>query len=290
MSIPLKLKQRIIVGSLYVGAIAVALYALYVVGNRMQTRALPSGSIKLTSEYNTYMLGDEIKFTLQNNYNGAIYFDNSCPNEPLEVYRLEYGKWKQIHDKRSAKTCSGERTIKIPGKSSVTTSFKPWKDLFDKAGTYRIVAYVDYYGSLPYDDFEIVEKPTIPEIPALIDIPSSTAQTSNQSTSTSSNSSSSNSTNTSTVTSNTSSNPDSNTPSTKTQTVNVGGGGSISVTYTSTKITVTSVNKPSGYSSYEMSGNNSSQVEITFKSGETEMQVQLSIRNGTIVSRTEIGD
>lgn len=294
MNLPVKTKQRAIVSLLYLGFIMVALYALYVVGNRIQTRALPSGSIQISTEYSKYLVGDEVKFTITNNYNGAIYFDIQCPDEPLEVYRLENEVWKQIHDKRNKNSCKKiDRSIKIPGNSSVTSSFKPWEDLFAKAGTYRIVAYVDYYGSLPYTDFEIIEKPTIPEIPALIDIPASSSSNSDSSSPTSTTESTSNATQDATTDNSdvedTTTNTDTGSAS-KSQTITIQGGGSITVDYTSSTITVKSVNKPSGYSSYELSGNGRSTVDITFKGGEEEMQVKLSIRNGVVTSRTEIDD
>ena len=43
-----------------------------------------------------------------------------------------------------------------------SASFANWPRLFDKAGKYRIVAYVQYYNLVPYSDIEIIEKPTAP--------------------------------------------------------------------------------------------------------------------------------
>lgn len=134
-------------------------YGFYQVVGNIQMRSLPSGQIQLSVPYSKYLVGETITFTIKNNYNSAVYLINDCPSEPLNVYRQENGAWVRIHDTASITDCPTEnRQIEVAANGSVNGSFAPWHNLFNTPGKYRVVAYVEYYDALPYQDFEIVAK------------------------------------------------------------------------------------------------------------------------------------
>ena len=134
-------------------------YGLYQAASTIQMRKLPTGQIQLVVPYSKYVIGETVTFTVKNNYNSSIYLTNSCPAEPLNVYRQENGTWVRIHDTASTNDCTDEhRQIEIAANGSASGSFGPWHHLFDVPGKYRIVAYVEYYDALPYQDFEVIAK------------------------------------------------------------------------------------------------------------------------------------
>lgn len=134
-------------------------YGFYLIVGNIQMRSLPAGQIQLTVPYSRYLVGETVTFTIKNNYNSAIYLTNDCPAEPLYVYRQENGAWVRIHDTASINECPTEaRQIEVAANGSVNGSFAPWHNLFNIPGKYRIVAYVEYYDALPYQDFEVVAK------------------------------------------------------------------------------------------------------------------------------------
>ncbi|MCA9325571.1 hypothetical protein KDA23_05945 [Candidatus Saccharibacteria bacterium] len=153
-------RMRIIWAISFVVLVVLLLFAFYRVFDRIQTYSLPNGSVELSVPYSKYLVGETITFTVKNNFNSSIQVSNGCPGEPLSVFRYEKHKWVQIHDKTNIKNCADqERTVTIPANQSMTASFKNWPHLFNKAGKYRIVMRVDFYNSLPYQDFEVINKP-----------------------------------------------------------------------------------------------------------------------------------
>lgn len=138
----------------------VVLIGIFKLASHIRTHTLPVGQIELSVPYSKYLVGEAVTFTIKNNYNSPVYISNQCPSEPLNVYRQESGKWVRIHDLASSKDCSIEdRQVKIPANGSVSGNFAPWRHLFDQPGKYRIVAYVEYYNALPYQDFEVITPP-----------------------------------------------------------------------------------------------------------------------------------
>lgn len=153
---------RIIWGCIYIIIIVILLTVFYLIFNRIQTYTVPTGSVDLNVPYSKYLVGENITFTVTNNFNSSIQVSNGCPGEPLHVFKLKNGKWVQIHDKTNIKNCKNQpRTVTIPANMSMTASFKDWPDLFAKPGKYRIVLRVDFYNSLPYQDFEVIKKPAV---------------------------------------------------------------------------------------------------------------------------------
>jgi hypothetical protein len=273
--------QKKFLGVAVVAILILVLATFNYLGSRIHTRSIPSGSISLTTDYAKYLVGDTVSFTIQNNFNSTIYVNNNCPDEPLEIYKYQTnGTWTQVHDEKITSECKdSDRQIVIAPNDSVTGNFSRWPDLFKEPGRYRIVAYVEYYNELPYQDFEVIEKPAVPEIPVpesetvvlpTPSTPDSTSTSSNTNTSTSENSSQTDEDEEST---------------TETQTVTVDNVGRVVVSIDGTYITVISVTPTNGYTSYE-GGRSGTNVEITFK-GNGETQLQLSVVNGQLKSKVE---
>ena len=271
--------------------IAFLIWLLNFLGSRIHSRSIPSGSITLSIQNSKYVVGDDVNFTIVNNYNSDIYINNTCPSEPLEVYKFNGTKWQQIHDVIDEKDCKDtDRQISIKSGQSVTGSFARWKNLFSTPGLYRVAAYVNYYSELPFQDFEIVERPVIPAIPEIPTTTSSSGSGSSNSSnqSTSGNSSSAGQTNTSTNQNSSSTGGNTSQPVSQLVTAKSGSttAGVIEVSISGNYITVVSVtpNSSAGYTYYE-GGRSVTAVEITFKGGGKELQVQLRVVNGSLSIR-----
>lgn len=147
---------------------AVALSAL-VLGslnllNHIETRTLPAGQIQLSIPYSKYALSDTVTFTIKNGFNSPIYLANNCPSEPLRVYRQENDAWVRIHDTAASSDCPAQnRQIEVAANTSVNGNFGPWHHLFNVPGKYRVVAYVEYYNALPYQDFKVLANAPAPK-------------------------------------------------------------------------------------------------------------------------------
>lgn len=241
----------------------------------LRTYTLPSGSIELEIPYSTYLVGEPITFQIKNNYNSKIYIPNHCPSEPLAVYRLESDKWKRIHAKTSLKKCPNtERSIEIEAGQIESGNYTNWASLFQKPGTYRIAAMVDYFNSVSYEDFKVIAKPK----PGVVAKTPTTQQTIQPSSSPTTNSSPTTPTTTPTTT----------IPSLPKKTISVSGG-SVVVEYSSSRVYVLSISPSSGCT-YE-GGQSGTTVEITFKcGGEDETQLQLWVSNGQLIQRVEQDD
>lgn len=143
----------------YVLLLIAAIFGMTKVAAHIRTHTIPFGQMELEIPYTRYVLGEDVTFTLTNHFNGIVFVSNNCPEEPLMVFRQESSRWVRIHDEASETDCPSEaREIGVKPNGIVTGSFSKWKHLFDKPGKYRVVAYVEYYNSLPYDDFEVVAK------------------------------------------------------------------------------------------------------------------------------------
>ena len=163
-----------------------------IAANQVRTHTLPTGDVTLTVLYSKYVVGESINFTIKNNYNSSISILNNCPAEPLAVYRqASDGSWIRQHDYASYGACSTEqRQVSVAAGQSVTGSFDPWPNLFVNPGKYRVVAFVEYYNALPYQEFEVIAPKTLSTTQQQ---PSTVADTTSNSTSTPSTTSSPNS-------------------------------------------------------------------------------------------------
>lgn len=174
-----------------------AAVVIYFMLQEIRTYTMPTGGIDLTVPYSKYLVGETVSFTVKNNYNAPVFIDNSCPNEPLSVYKLDSdNKWQRLHAVTDSKNCTTQdRTIQIPAGKSMTATFANWPSLFAAPGKYRLVVQVQYYNALPHQDFEVIEKPIV----ELIKPKSTSSSKSSSSSSSSSAQSSSSSSSTSTA-------------------------------------------------------------------------------------------
>jgi hypothetical protein len=254
--------MRVIWAIVYAALAVMFMLGLYWTAQRIRTHTLPVGSIQLTVPYSKYLVGETVSFTIKNNYNSPVYLLNHCPDEPLEVYRLENGQWVRQHDEASLDDCPDERRqISVPANGLVSGSFAPWRNLFKQPGKYRVVAFVEYYNALPYQDFEVIALPAgtskTTTTPAEQQTQDSALPTSGSATPYS--------------------------PK-QTKTISISDG-TIVVEYDTANIYVTSI-APAQGCTYE-GGESGSQVEVTFKCPGGETQVQLSLANGQVAVKIE---
>jgi hypothetical protein len=143
---------------------------------KIRTHTLPVGGVELSMPYSKYLIGEPITFTLRNNYNSPVYVENACPNEPLNVYLLKNTTWIRLHDTATLQACPSEdRQISVPPNGIINGNFLAWPHLFTKPGHYRVVAYVEYYSALPYQEFDIITTPA-PYQPPLAAVTQATTQ------------------------------------------------------------------------------------------------------------------
>jgi len=149
----------------YILIIAAITYVVGAVAEQIDTHTLPVGKVQLTVPYSKYLVGETVSYTIKNGYNSTVYIVNDCPGEPLAVYFRQGGKWVRVHDQASLKDCPGEqRDVSVAAGKSISGNFAPWRHLFSKPGKYRIVASIEHYDSLPYQEFEVVAKVVAPEV------------------------------------------------------------------------------------------------------------------------------
>ena len=126
---------------------------------------LPAGHITLKMNKQKYQPGEKITFTLTNNFPTTIYVPNYCPREPFASYKWEQKKWQPIHAqaKKGSPCYTQPRRIAVSAGSAVTYNFNDWPSLFSEAGVYRIVARIEHYNELPFQDFVVLQpKPKAP--------------------------------------------------------------------------------------------------------------------------------
>jgi len=146
--------------SIYVLIIASVFGGLYFLTTQLHTHTLPVGNIEIIVPHSKYLQGESIGFKMVNNLNSSIFVINECPTEPLNVYFLQNNVWVRIHDQANPSDCPKEaRKITVAANSSMGGNFDAWHNLFVQPGKYRIVAVIEHYNSLPYQDFEIVAPP-----------------------------------------------------------------------------------------------------------------------------------
>ena len=277
---------RTYLGWLTFYAIAIILLAVFFlkIAGELHTYNTPVGTVQLSIPYSKYLVGETISFAVTNNYNSAITVANNCPEEPLAVYKLVKSKWQRIHATAKISDCKNKsRFIEIPAKKTVTSNFTAWPSLFKTPGKYRAALFVEYFNSVSYQDFEVVKKPAMPKItktqpsvssPQLQTTIPNASQYENEANDEGEESGASSR-------STSSSSP-------KQKTISVVGGGSITVRYSSNYITVLSVNPQSGC--YREGGSSGTFVEVTFKCGETETQLQLWVSGGVLQKKIEQDD
>lgn len=261
----------------YVVASIALVVGFVVIANRIRTYSVPTGNLILSIPYKKYIVGESIAFAITNHYNSTVYIENDCPGEPLAVYRKTGDDWKRLHDQSQPESCKNkERQIAIAPGGVRSSNFDSWPNLFKEPGMYRVVAYVGYFNTAPYQDFEVISKPekrVVAQAPSVAPTPTYT---------------------------NTS--PTRTTVSNQGQTVAAPttpaiqyaektiatSAGTVSVKYSSTSFTILAV-VPNAGCSFEgngvgFTGTNS---ETTFKCPDGETQLQLRLVGGVLRQRVE---
>lgn len=153
-------RRRLAWMAFYVLLGVAVIFGIYIFANNVRARTLPVGQIEIHSVQSKYLLGEPVNVKVTNNLSTQIYVGNECPKEPLSIYRQEDDRWVRMHGTADLKICKSQnRIIELAANSSSIVNFGLWQKMFSKAGKYRVVAIVDNYNSLPYEDFEIVEPP-----------------------------------------------------------------------------------------------------------------------------------
>lgn len=99
---------------------------------------IPAGSIEIITDKESYKTGEEIFFAVQNKTDETFRIENECPREPLEIYRLENGKWRHLRASSYVK-CKGNEVIILNPYELKGASFLPWGNfIFDKPGKYKL--------------------------------------------------------------------------------------------------------------------------------------------------------
>lgn len=148
---------RIFWVAVYIFAVIFVVYLVNAAATGIRSHSLPKGSVQLSLPYSKYAVGETVSFSIKNNYNSSIDIVNNCPYEPLAVYFWENSSWVREHSQVAIGECPNEdRQVSVAAGGSVEGNFGPWASLFSKPGKYRIVAFVEYYNALPYQDIEIV--------------------------------------------------------------------------------------------------------------------------------------
>lgn len=245
----------------------IAITALVLWAQSLRSYRQPTGSMSLHVPYATYLVGEPITFTLKNNYDTTIYLPNTCPSEPLAVYKQEDDDdWERIHATTSKENCPNtDRTIAIEPGDKQSGSYAKWASLFKTPGTYRVAAIIDYFGVVSYQDFTVITPPE-PKIITRVERQDVSGQLEADDLREA---------------------PASDITSFSEKTISTANG-SVAVRYSTTTIYVTSVTPASGCS-YE-GGGSGPQVEIEFKCSGTELQVKLWLSNGQLLQKIEVDD
>lgn len=257
---------------LYTLLAIIAVFAVHKITERVRLHTIPSGSVELTIPYSKYVVGEVVSFSVKNSFNSPIYVSNNCPEEPLTVYRKIDVQWVRIHDQTTTDKCPSQaRQIEVPANGVVNGSFEPWQNLFHEPGRYRVVLFVEYYNTLPYQEFEIIAQPEIaqPQSGSTTSVPGATSSQLKPIT----------------PAPQTEQNV---TPQVRTKESVTTPGGTISVEYDQAVIYVTSI-APANGCRYE-GGKSGSKVEVDFKCEEKEFEVRLGLVDGSLVQSVETED
>jgi len=112
--------------------------------------------ISMASDHNTYTIGQDVALTLSNASKQNVYVVNRCPSEPLMVYRQVGTTWVNIVATTNASKCIGEpHDYKIAANTSLKINYNYWPNLFDTAGTYRIIAPIESFDVGPSVTFTV---------------------------------------------------------------------------------------------------------------------------------------
>lgn len=120
-------------------------------------KTLPADAVSVITSKETYRVGEEIFYGVQNRTDKELWVENECPGEPLEVYIKEGDLWKHIKAEADI-TCTDTNDIKLAPYELKGSSFLPWSDIiFDRPGTYKLEVDIEGYTNSFETEFFIVE-------------------------------------------------------------------------------------------------------------------------------------
>ena len=152
----------------YCALVVIFIYVSAVKLKAVNTKVIPTGSISLSIGQSQYTTGQPVSITLVNNLSSAVYFNNKCPQEPLNVYRWENNVWLRLHTTLDNSSCTDQtKTIKILPNESYNISYASFSQLFTTPGIYRVAALANNYNGLAFADFNIVAPPSKPVTPGV---------------------------------------------------------------------------------------------------------------------------
>jgi cyclophilin family peptidyl-prolyl cis-trans isomerase len=125
-------------------------------------RSLPADAAEIVLSKESYEVGEEIIFGVQNRTDKVIMVDNECPYEPLEIYRWNDSRWEHIKAQAKVECRTGDQEIVIEPHSLVGSTFLPWsKIIFNETGKYRLELKIHGFANVFYKEFEIKQKITM---------------------------------------------------------------------------------------------------------------------------------
>ena len=132
--------------------------AAFEIGRLTMTDSLDDVAVIVEVNRDTYQVNEVPRFTIINTTSRTLHVPNNCPDEPLNVFRSEGGKWLQVHDQAdSAAKCQYEpRSYVIAPKARVSASYLFWPRLFSKPGRYRIEVPIEGVTDRPRVEFDVV--------------------------------------------------------------------------------------------------------------------------------------
>jgi hypothetical protein len=141
---------------------AVAFVALIIVGYQLlkssSPESLDQSGVGLTTSKPQYAIGENIKYTIVNSTKAPVYVANNCPGEPLQVYRMENGRWSRLHSSVDKSKCVNEnRTYEIAAESQVSSTYRYWLNLFSIPGQYRLTAPIEGSEYSPTVIFTVIQ-------------------------------------------------------------------------------------------------------------------------------------
>ena len=122
-------------------------------------RDLPPDAVEIVLSKDSYEVGEEIIFGVQNKTDRSLRVENECPYEPLEIYRWNDSRWEHIKAQAKVECRADHEDIMIEPYSLVGSTFLPWSNIiFKEVGKYRLELKIEGFGNNFYKEFEIKPK------------------------------------------------------------------------------------------------------------------------------------
>ncbi len=131
---------------------------LFGIGKPVDKDNTEKNDIEITTQNSSYNLGDSIILNITNNLDTDITIENSCPEEPLDIYKYSNGEWNEITAKGvEIDNCSD---IIVQSNTTYGINYGPWKNsIFSEKGDYKFVLslLIDGKEKTFYKEIEVTE-------------------------------------------------------------------------------------------------------------------------------------